>query len=186
MLNKPKKLCKDCGKNEPHTWRKICIPCINKIAKEKAREQQKKQKEKIVVRKQKAKVKKLNSISYLDKQIEKDWRKAVRINYCWICAYCWKNDSEVQLHCHHLFTRSRKSTKWDIDNWILLCASHHTLSSEFSAHMTGNEFFLWLEEIKGRKWIDQLMKKSNQIVSYTPEFIRERHNEIKEFLEKNK
>ena len=52
--------------------------------------------------------------------------------------------------------------------------------------MTGNEFFLWLEEIKGRKWIDELMKKSNKIVSYTPEFINERHKEIKEFLEKNK
>lgn len=177
------KLCIICWKEHQNTMQKTCSPwCerkhranLNKINKEKVR-----------IKNEKVKENKINSVSYLDKKIEIDWRKAVRLNYCWICAYCGKDNSQVQLHCHHLFTRSRKATRWDIDNGILLCASHHTLSSEFSAHMTGNEFFLWLEEIKGRKWIDELMKKSNKIVSYTPEFIKERHKEIKEFLEKNK
>lgn len=177
------KLCKSCNKNPRHTWRTICISCINELAKKKSREQKKRKTERETNRKKLAKEKKVNSVTYLDKKIEIDWRKAVKINYCWVCAYCGKNDSEAQLHCHHLFTRSRKSTRWDIDNWILLCASHHTLSSEFSAHMTWNEFFIWLESIKWRKWIDELMKRSNKIVSYTPEFIKEKHEIIKEFLE---
>lgn len=86
MLNKPKKLCKDCGKNEPHTWRKICIPCINKIAKEKAREQQKKQKEKIVVRKQKA-LPKTNRQKSGEKEIFAEiWSERPHT-----CVICWKN-----------------------------------------------------------------------------------------------
>lgn len=121
MLNKPKKLCKDCGKNEPHTWRKICIPCINKIAKEKAREQQKKQKEKIVVRKQKAKVKKAFSRSHLTKEADRVWSLYIRERDRWLsCITCWTAWTDT-MQAWHFMSRRYLNTRWEVLNWAGQC-----------------------------------------------------------------
>lgn len=186
MLNKPQKLCKSCSKQPPMTWRRDCLVCINKKNKEKQKAIKTKNTEKVKARKVKAKEKKINSISYLSDKTDDLWAIAVKVNFNYRCQYCNKWPDEVQLHSHHLFTRSRKSTRWDIENWICLCASHHTLSSEFSAHKTGNEFFIWLESIKGREWIDMIASRSNQIVHITPDYIKERKEEIEKFIENNK
>lgn len=186
MLNKTQKLCKSCNKQPPMMWRRDCLVCINKKQKELAREKKTKAVTKVKARKEKAKEKKVNSISYLSDKTDDLWAIAVKVNFNYRCQYCNKWPDEVQLHSHHLFTRSRKSTRWDIENWICLCASHHTLSSEFSAHKTGNEFFIWLEWIKGREWIDMIASRSNQIVHITPDYIKERKEEIEKFIENNK
>ena len=173
------KLCKTCG-CEAFKWRTKCLKCINNETIEKAKK--KKQEEKIKVRKEKAKVKKQNSISYLTKKADNLWSECVKINYNYSCQYCWKKD---WLNSHHLFTRARKSTRWNIDNWIVLCQSHHTLSSEFSAHQTWNEFFIWLESIKWREWIDELNEKSHKIIKVTPEHILACIKELEDFKNKN-
>jgi len=185
MLDKKEKLCRSCNKQPPHAWRRDCLKCINATAKRVAMEKKTKENTKIKVRKEKATDKKRNSISYLTWKADDLWRDAVKINYWYRCAYCNKWNDEVQLHSHHLFTRSRKSTRFDIDNWICLCASHHTLSSEFSAHKTGNEFFLWLEWIKWRQWMDDRMKESQKIIHMSPDFIKEQAEKLKDFIANN-
>jgi len=176
------KKCVICWNKHENTMSKTCgIACARKHT----YNLKKLKEEKIKVKKEKVKVKKQNSISYLDKKANKLWGECVKLNYWYRCAKCNKWPDEVQLHPHHLFTRSRKATKWDIDNWICLCASHHTLSSEFSAHQTWNEFFLWLEEIKWREWIDDRMKASMKIVHVSPDFIKERMQEMEKFITDN-
>lgn len=59
-------------------------------------------------------------------------------------------------------------------------------SREFSADKTGNEFFLWLEEIKGREWINDRMKNSMKILHVTPDWIREQIQILEEFINNNK
>ena len=131
------------------------------------RKQVKKAKEKQKIKQAKVKAKKQNSISYLTKQADKFWSEAVKIEYNYECQYCWKT---TYLNSHHLFTRARKSTRWDIDNWICLCSWCHTLSSNFSAHQTPLEFFEWLEWIRWRDRIDWMSTKSREIcnIRFTP------------------
>ena len=177
------KTCIICWKSHSNTMSKSCSPWCER--KHRANLNKANQ-EKVKIKKEKAKEKKVNSIKTLTKRADDLWKDAVKINYNYRCQYCNKWPEEVQLHSHHLFTRNRKATRWDIDNWICLCASHHTLSSEFSAHMTGNEFFLWLEWIKWRNWIDDLMHKSQWLQHVTPEFLREQITILEEFIANNK
>ncbi len=186
MLKKTPPICKNCSKAPRFTGRRFCLKCINSIAKEKQMAVKTKNIEKVKAKKEKSLDKKRNSISYLSDKTDDLWAIAVKVNFNYRCQYCNKWPDEAQLHSHHLFTRSRKSTRWDIENWICLCASHHTLSSEFSAHKTWNEFFIWLEWIKGREWIDMIASRSNEIAHITPDYIQERKKEIEEFLENNK
>lgn len=128
-------------------------------------------KEKLMLKKQKVKIKKQSSISFLTKKADKLWSECVKIRDWYKCQYC---DKTEYLNSHHLFTRARKSTRWVLNNGITLCSWHHTLSSTFSAHQTWLEFFEWLEKRKGREWIDKLSRDSQAVIKVTPAFIQER------------
>lgn len=173
------KKCIICDKEHQNSLMKVCSPICGR---KHTSNLKKAQEAKIKVKKEKAKDKKRNSVSYLTKKADLLWSEAVKINYSYACQYCGKKE---YLNSHHLFTRSRKSTRFDIDNWICLCSGHHTLSSEFSAHQTWNEFFLWLEWIKGRDWIMDLSKRSQQVIHVTPDFIMEQIKILEEFIAKN-
>lgn len=182
MNKQPQKPCKTCNKKPRHPNRTECIACIQKKQREKAREQVRKRKEKEKIRKNRITQKKQNSISYLTKKADELWSKAVKINYNYSCQYCWRTDT---LNSHHLFTRARKSTRWDIDNGICLCAWHHTLSHEFSAHQTPLEFYEWLIGVKGQKFVSEMSKKSQAICKVTPELIKQKMEELQDFINKN-
>lgn len=183
------KKCVICGNPHKNTMFKTCSQLCQKqhernlkdIAK--AKKQDAKVKE--AVKKAKQKEKKNNSISVLSKKADTLWSECIKIVYWYKCAYCHKWPDEVQLHSHHLFTRSRKSTRWNIHNWICLCASHHTLSSEFSAHQTGNEFFLWLEQEKWREFITELSQLSQEVCKISSELIKEKITILSEYKNLN-
>ncbi|MCP4052717.1 MAG: hypothetical protein GY739_06585 [Mesoflavibacter sp.] len=75
------------------------------------------------------------------------------------CEYC--KTTVKQLHSHHIYSRSKKSTRWHVPNGVCLCAGHHVLSSSFSAHKTPVEFTEWLIDYKGQGIIDILRIKAN-------------------------
>lgn len=166
MLNKPKKLCKDCGKNEPHPWRKICLPCINRIAKEKAREQQKKQKEKIVVRKQKAKVKKAFSRSHLTKEADRVFsifiRERDRGNPCITCKAEW----EEWQNCWHFMSRRHLNTRWHEKNANWQCQRCNNWNSwEQFLHS------LFIDRLYGKWTAEQIMRLAQDTSKTTDEEI---------------
>lgn len=97
----------------------------------------------------------------IDGKLDIAWAKLVKLKAGLKCEYC--GTTTKQLHSHHIFSRSKKSTRWDIDNGICLCAGHHVLSSTFSAHKTPTEFTYWFEKYKGKDFIEMLTFKSNQI-----------------------
>lgn len=149
------------------------------------RAKQKKLYDRAKLKKVKDRVKKQNSISYLTKEADKLWSEAVKIEYNYECQVEWC-EKRNYLNSHHLFTRSRKNTRWDIDNWICLCAGHHTLSSHFSAHQTPLEFFEWLEWLKGRDWIDRQSLKSRIVCKVTPDLIKQHIVDLREYISKYK
>lgn len=95
----------------------------------------------------------------VDKKLDDAWSLLVKLKAGMKCEYCGKT---TPLNSHHIFSRSKKSTRWDVKNGICLCVGHHTFSSTFSAHKTPTEFTYWLERYKGREFMELLTIKANQ------------------------
>lgn len=95
----------------------------------------------------------------IDKKLDEAWSLLVKLRAGMKCEYCGK---ETTLNSHHIYSRSKRSTRWDIDNGICLCVSHHTFNSGFSAHKTPLEFIDWLKEYKGEQFIIKLKHKAHQ------------------------
>ena len=99
----------------------------------------------------------------IDKKLDDAWSKAVKIRDNFECQYCRR---QTTLNSHHIFSRRNRSTRWDLNNGITLCVSHHTFSSKFSAHGNGIAFARWLEAKMGKKWLNLLELKANQTVKH--------------------
>lgn len=102
-----------------------------------------------------AKKNKMPSVKTLDGY----WSKLVKLRAGNRCEVCGRMQ---YLNSHHIFSRSKYVTRWDVENGVCLCPGCHTLSSVFSAHKTPIEFVDWLYKTKGKKFIDKLRLKSNQ------------------------
>ena len=102
----------------------------------------------------------------IDKQLDDAWSELVKLRAGNACEYC-KSKSK-QLHSHHIFTRSKKSVRWDVLNGIALCAGHHVLSSSFSAHKTPSDFTFWLIDYRGKDYLDRLTIKANSVSKLHP------------------
>lgn len=96
----------------------------------------------------------------IDGKLDDAWSKLVKLRAAMKCEYC--GTKVRQLHSHHIYTRSRKSTRWDIKNGICLCAYHHTLGN-FSAHKSPMEFTEWLMDYKGEDEVTRLRIKSHAL-----------------------
>ena len=70
------------------------------------------------------------------------------------CKVCQKPANQP----HHIFTRTKRTTRWYLPNLILLCWHHHR-----QAHDNPVEFFYWLEGYVGRGHIDFLWALSNKV-----------------------
>ena len=84
---------------------------------------------------------------------DKDWSKAVRsVGYCeWpISSTGCEYNSQV-LHAHHIFPRSRKATRHDVENGIALCPGHHVFANE-SAHKSPELFRRLMKKVLGKKY----------------------------------
>lgn len=92
-------------------------------------------------------------------KVDKLWADAVKKLAGNKCEYCGKTSP---LNSHHIFSRSKKSTRWNINNGICLCVGHHTFSSSFSAHKTPAEFIEWIKEKRGEKWYAELRQKAHE------------------------
>lgn len=88
------------------------------------------------------------------------WGELVKIRAGLKCEYCGKTNS---LNSHHIFSRSNMSLRWDVNNGICLCASHHVLGL-FSAHKSPLEFAEWLREKRGEEWY-QILKEKSKIIT---------------------
>ena len=89
--------------------------------------------------------------------VDTNWAKAVKLRAGNKCEYCGETKA---LNSHHIFSRSKLSTRWNLDNGVCLCAKHHVFSFEFSAHKNPVEFIEWLKEKRGQEWYDSLRQRA--------------------------
>jgi hypothetical protein len=93
------------------------------------------------------------------KKLDVLWSQVVKLRAKGMCEKCGRKE---YLNSHHIFSRSNFSTRWDIDNGIALCPTHHTLGND-SAHKCGIEFAEWLKDKRGEEWYKKLRFRAHQI-----------------------
>ena len=64
------------------------------------------------------------------------------------------------LDIHHLVPREVTPLRYDIDNLVPLCKSHHKFSRVLSAHKNSVAFILWFQEQFGESKLKILLKKA--------------------------
>ena len=123
--------------------------------------------------KEKIREKKTNSDSGLNKQLDSLWSEAVHLRDK-VCRICGDKKGQA----HHIFTRKNFSTRWDLENGILLCFNHH----KNMAHEKPLDFFDWLIKEGGQDWIDDLRKKAKMTVQFSKEEKKEMIDGLKKFI----
>ena len=102
----------------------------------------------------------------LEKECMKLWQEIIKARAGNKCETCGRREN---LNAHHVFSRSRQSTKYDIDNGISLCPGCHSLAP-YSAHKDGEWLNRILGRVEGRKairtesWFQVLRRRA-----YTPQ-----------------
>lgn len=108
------------------------------------------------------------------------WAALIKARAGFKCEYCGK---EQGLNAHHIFSRSNMATRWDVNNGISLCVSHHVFG-KFSAHKAPLEFAEWIIENRGQVWYEELKRKSKTIASRTNSEKKELYAKLRQDLKK--
>jgi len=124
--------------------------------------------------KKRKKEKKKNSIAYLTKQADILFSKAVRLRD----GKCLLTGSTENLQCSHIWGRSNKFIRWDLDNALTLTAGKHL----YWWHKEICESVMWAKELLGDKKWEELKQKKNQYFKLTPEFIKERITFLEDYI----
>lgn len=118
----------------------------------------------------------------IDGKLDDAWALLVKLKAGMKCEVCNKT---TRLNSHHIYSRSKKSTRWHVQNGVSLCVGCHVFSSKFSAHKTPTEFTEWLINNKGSDYMDRLRIKANSISKLHPFekelLLKELEKEIKTF-----
>jgi hypothetical protein len=112
----------------------------------------------------------------IDNKLDKLWSLLVKHRAGFKCEYC--GTREKMLNSHHIYSRSNRSTRWDLENGVCLCVGHHTFSTKFSAHKTPTEFTEWLYKEKGEAWMSELRVKAHAIAKLKPFEKEEMYEEL--------
>jgi len=94
------------------------------------------------------------------KILDEMWSKKVKS--VGVCEMCGKTS---YLNSHHVYSRSNRAVRWDLNNGICLCSGHHTLCND-SAHKAPADFIDWVRDYRGKVWWDKLVKAKNGLGKY--------------------
>lgn len=92
---------------------------------------------------------------------DRAWAKDVKERANYTCARCFKFFPEGNrrgLHAHHIFTRTRRATRHDVENGVALCYGDHRW-----AHGNPLEFHDWIADVIGQETYDDLQARSRRL-----------------------
>jgi hypothetical protein len=93
----------------------------------------------------------------IDKKLDNVWSQLVKLRAGNKCESC---GSTQNLNSHHIYSRAKKSLRWNLNNGICLCVGHH-IGTYFSAHKTPLDFINWLIVYKGEVFVRDLEITAN-------------------------
>jgi len=102
-------------------------------------------------------------ISTYSNKAKKLWSKLIKQRAGYVCEYC---GSTAYLNSHHHYSVRCAPLKYDVDNGVCLCSSHHIWDTKFSAHRTPGAFVKWIDARRGKAWARELELKNQKIVNY--------------------
>ena len=115
--------------------------------------------------------------SFLNKKLDNLWSQVVRSKG--ECELCGRRPPEVVLHAHHIYSRKKFSTRWDLFNAVCLCTGCHL----FKAHKDVQEFADWVERTRGVDYMDDLRRKAHETADFTKEQKKEMIEKLKKMLD---
>jgi 5-methylcytosine-specific restriction endonuclease McrA len=93
-----------------------------------------------------------------------------------VCERC---GSVKSLQCCHIFSRTYRSTRWDLDNLICMCAKCH-----FWSHKNPTLFTDWVYETRGQQYLI-LKEKFREITKLSEDDLQIAYEVLKEINEGN-
>ena len=94
---------------------------------------------------------------YWKNKADKTWSTLMHLLYkkCAINKNC-----KGRLEAHHLISRKNKTTRYCLNNGIVLCSLHHKFSITLSAHSAPIPFAQWLKDNDPEQY-DWVLKNNN-------------------------
>lgn len=88
------------------------------------------------------------------------WSLEIRKRDRYMCRRCSVHylPNSNGLHAHHIFTRTRKATRHDLENGVALCYGCHMW-----AHRNPLDFHEWIEEQIGTATYDAVRLRSRRV-----------------------
>jgi len=86
------------------------------------------------------------------------WSKCVKSRDDYKCAVC--GDTNMP-NAHHLITRKVFKYRWNVDNGITLCPSHHEFDVSFSAHTAPWALEYWLKDNRPEQYANHVQQREN-------------------------
>ena len=123
----------------------------------------------------------------LTKRLDDLWSLVVRQRANHTCVKCGRvviPGSGNAMNAHHLIGKGSRSTRWDLENGICLCAGCHRMKTD-AAHRQPEKFKKWVMDEYGIGWYANMVVKGNQIKKWTipelEELLETFKKEIKEY-----
>lgn len=85
-----------------------------------------------------------------EKQADIEWSHQVKDRDHWQCVIC---GDDKRPNAHHLVDRQFRQYRWEVDNGLTLCVTHHKFSRVISAHNAPLAFFVWLQEHRPKQYV---------------------------------
>lgn len=109
------------------------------------------------------------------------WKQYIKERAKYTCEMC--GTKTAQMHPHHIFSVGRHSTRYEPDNGICLCASHHNWRGAHSTQYDIQKaYHEWMEGYKGVEFLEALKAKSHiavrQGISVLEEIAADLENKI--------
>lgn len=92
---------------------------------------------------------KIKSKKTEQRELDQMWKEKVKKRDNYICQVCGKDLSKTPKNCHahHILPRQLKGLRWDVNNGITLCYSHHKIGV-YSPHQNALWWFGWMNAHK--------------------------------------
>ena len=94
-------------------------------------------------------------------KLDKIWRGKINDRDMARCQFCGESGN----NCHHIVGRRNRSTRWLLDNGLLLCPGCHTFSM-FSFHQDPAGTMEWFRETYPERY-EHIMARRNLILKQT-------------------
>jgi 5-methylcytosine-specific restriction endonuclease McrA len=109
-------------------------------------------------------------------KLDKRFREVINERDNGTCQYCGGSGNNV----HHIVGRRNRSTRWLVDNGILLCPGCHTFRTN-SFHQDPLETITWFEETYPERY-QAINERKNKILKQTFEEVLKELEEVWEEL----